>query len=79
MRTLKEKFTSRKFLMAFFGIIAGAVCITMGNTTEGVTTIISSVAAYLIAEGYIDAKSVQSVAQGVADSVNKENGGTEND
>ena len=69
MRTLKQKFTSRKFIIAIFGAVAGAIAIAMGNVTEGITGVISSVLAYLIAEGYIDAKSVQNVASGVADSI----------
>ena len=68
MRTLKQKFTSRKFIMAVFGIVAGVIAIASGNATEGTTTIISSIVAYLIAEGYIDAKSVQSIANGVSES-----------
>ncbi len=80
MRTLKQKFTSRKFIVAVFGIIAGAICIATGNVTQGSTTIITSILAYLVAEGYIDAKSVQNITQGVADNMKpEESEGVEND
>lgn len=58
MKTFLKKLTSRKFIVSVSGIISGIVLITSGNTTEGVTAIIASVVAYLIAEGYIDAKAV---------------------
>ena len=58
MKTFLKKLISRKFIVSVSGIISGIVLITSGNTTEGVTAIIASVVAYLIAEGYIDAKAV---------------------
>lgn len=58
MKTLTQKLTSRKFLAAIAGIVTGAGVIASGNTTEGVIAVIASVVAYLVAEGYIDAKAV---------------------
>lgn len=67
MRSLKEKFTSRKFLACVAGFLTGITVLTTGNVTEGVATVITSIIAYLITEGYIDAKSVQNIADAVID------------
>lgn len=58
MKLFFSKFTSRKFITAFAGILTGVGVICAGNTTEGIITVIASVFAYLVAEGYIDAKAV---------------------
>lgn len=60
---LKEKFTSRKFLVAAAGIVSGVLLIVTGNTTEGVTAAVTSVVAYLAAEGLIDIAAVKSIAE----------------
>lgn len=60
---MKKKFTSRKFIACAAGIITGIAVIINGSTVEGITAVISSVVAYLIAEGYIDAKAVKSAAE----------------
>lgn len=52
---MKHKLTSRKFLTAVTGLITGIILIISGETTEGVTAVVSSVIAYCITEGYIDA------------------------
>ena len=67
MKTLIQKLTSRKFIAAVAGIVTGVGVIASGNTTEGVIAVIASVIAYLVAEGYIDAKAVD-----IADSVIEE-------
>ena len=72
MNTFLKKLTSRKFLVAVAGIISGIVLVVNGGTTEGVGAIIASVLGYLAAEGYIDAKAVQQVADKVEDSVEEE-------
>ena len=54
-----KKFTSRKFLVCVAGILTGAGVVISGNTIEGVATILASMVAYLVAEGYIDAKAIQ--------------------
>lgn len=59
---LKSKFTSRKFLVAVAGVISGVVLIVNGSTTEGMTTIVASVVAYLAAEGIVDFAGVKSKA-----------------
>ena len=65
MNTFLNKLTSRKFLVAVAGIASGIVLIVNGNVTEGVGAVIASVLGYLVAEGYIDAKAVQSVTDTV--------------
>jgi len=60
---LKEKFTSRKFLVAAAGVIGGILLAVLGNTTEGVTTAVASVVAYLAAEGLIDLAAVRSAIE----------------
>lgn len=60
---LKEKFTSRKFLVAAAGIVSGILLIVTGNTTEGVTAAVTSIVAYLAAEGLIDIAAVKSIAE----------------
>ncbi|MBQ4556926.1 MAG: hypothetical protein IJA60_04690 [Clostridia bacterium] len=59
MKTLKQKLTSRKFLVAVAGIVSGVALISGGATNEGVTAIITSVVAYLAAEGLIDMAAVK--------------------
>ena len=67
MKKLIQKLSSRKFIAAIAGIVTGVGVIASGNTTEGVIAVIASVIAYLVAEGYIDAKAVD-----IADSVIEE-------
>ena len=67
-----KKFTSRKFIACVAGVLTGIGVILAGGTVEGLTAVIASVVSYLIAEGYIDAKAVNTVkdvACGVADKV----------
>ena len=59
MKTLKTKLTSRKFIIAAAGVVSGIVLIASGNVTEGVTSIIASVVAYLAAEGLVDMAAVK--------------------
>lgn len=59
---MKTKLTSRKFLVAVAGVVSGIVLIANGNTSEGVSTIIASVVAYLAAEGLIDMAAVKKTA-----------------
>ncbi len=56
---MKEKFTSRKFLIAVGGIAGGVLLILGGNISEGVTAIVTSVVGYLAAEGLIDLAAVK--------------------
>jgi hypothetical protein len=66
---LKNKLTSRKFWIAVAGIISGIVLIVNGNKIEGVSTLIASVVGYLVAEGFIDAKRVNTVIDTVEDAI----------
>ncbi|MBQ6614054.1 MAG: hypothetical protein IIX18_01910 [Clostridia bacterium] len=59
MNTLKTKITSRKFLVAVAGVVSGIALIASGSSTEGMTTIVASVVAYLAAEGLIDIAAVK--------------------
>ena len=69
---MMKKFTSRKFIACIAGVLTGIGVILAGATAEGLTAVIASVVSYLIAEGYIDAKAVNTVkdvVDGVADKV----------
>ena len=78
MQNLKTKLTSRKFLIAAAGVISGIVLLVNGNVTEGVTSIIASVVAYLAAEGLVDMAAVKKTvaqAESVADKMDDEDVG----
>ena len=72
MNAFLQKITSRKFLVAVAGIVGGVVLIVNGNTTEGVGALVASVLGYLVAEGYIDAKAVQTVTDAVENALTEE-------
>lgn len=76
---MKNKYTSRKFIAALTGMIAGALMILSGNVTQGTAAIVSSVAVYCIAEGIIDAKSLKIMAEIASDDSGKNERGNEND
>lgn len=59
MKSALKKVSSRKFLVAVSGVVSGIVLIAGGNTTEGVTAIVTSVVAYLAAEGLVDMAAVK--------------------
>ena len=69
MNKFLTKLTSRKFLVSVAGIVSGIVLIVGGNATEGVATVIASVVAYLVAEGYIDAKAVKAATDKVEEKI----------
>jgi mannose/fructose/N-acetylgalactosamine-specific phosphotransferase system component IID len=71
MKSLKQKFSSRKFIVCLTGILTGICVAISGNVVEGVSTVLVSMITYLIAEGYIDAKALD-VGNNVIDEV-KEN------
>ncbi len=77
MKTLMRKLTSRKFIAAVAGIITGVGVIASGNTTEGMVAVIASVIAYLVAEGYIDAKAVDIADSVIEETKDKLEGGTD--
>ena len=67
MKYILKKFTSRKFIASLIGVITGISVIASGSTAEGIIAVLASIIAYLITEGYIDAKAVD-----IADSVIEE-------
>ncbi len=56
---IKAKLTSRKFLVALTGIVSGIALIFGGATEEGATAVITSIVAYLAAEGLVDLAAVK--------------------
>ena len=56
---LKTKLTSRKFIVALTGIASGIALVAGGAVKEGVTAIVTSIIAYLAAEGLIDLAAVK--------------------
>lgn len=67
-----SKFTSRKFLASVAGILTGIALIVSGNTVEGASAVITSIVAYIVAEGYVDSKAVKNtieISQDVFDNV----------
>lgn len=68
---MMKKFTSRKFLAMVAGVLTGIGVILEGSTVPGITAVIVAVVSYLIAEGYIDAKAVNTVKDVVNDVADK--------
>lgn len=65
MNPIVEKYTSRKFLLALVGVITGIVSIVQGEVVAGCSLMGTSIIGYLVAEGYIDAKSAQAIVDTV--------------
>lgn len=61
MKKTIQKFTSRKFIASLTGILTGIGVICSGNVVEGIVTVLASILAYLITEGYIDASAVSMI------------------
>lgn len=59
MESVLKKVSSRKFIVAVSGVVSGIVLVVNGSTTEGVTAIVTSVVAYLAAEGLVDMAAVK--------------------
>lgn len=72
MKNLKEKLTSRKFLVAAAGVVSGLILIISGNVEEGSATIIASAVAYLAAEGIIDVVAVKKAVDKVENALEQE-------
>lgn len=70
--TLKEKFTSRKFILSLVGVIVG-ICGMIGFNDNTVAIIsfaaleVLSIVAYIIMEGRIDANAVKNIAEIITD------------
>ena len=75
---MKNKYTSRKFIAAISGMVAGALMILSGNITQGTAAIISSVVVYCIAEGIIDARTVRIMSE-IAGELDDKEGGNDDD
>lgn len=70
-----NKFTSRKLLAAVAGILTGIALIISGNTVEGASAVITSIVAYIVAEGYIDSKAIKNTiktSHDVLDNIQKD-------
>ena len=64
MENVLKKVSSRKFIVAVSGVVSGIVLVVNGSTTEGVTAIVTSVVAYLAAEGLVDMAAVKEQSEG---------------
>lgn len=69
-----KKFTSRKFLAAVAGLVAGIAMVFGLNegiitTVSGAVMAVGSVVAYIITEGRVDAAAVGDAAQKVQDAI----------
>ena len=63
MKSFIDKLKSRKFLACIAGVATGIALIISGNTVEGASTVITSIVAYIVAEGYIDSKAVKNTIE----------------
>lgn len=74
METLKQKLSSRKLWAAIVGILTGIAMIfgldgDVIETVSGAVVTVGSVAAYILAEGKIDAERVKNAVDKVQDAV----------
>lgn len=60
---MKQKLMSRKLWVGIAGLATGISLIVSGNVIPGTVTVITSILGYLAAEGYIDAKSAQTIEE----------------
>ncbi len=63
MKEILARLMSRKFIVAISGIVGGIMLLVNDNVTEGFVAIISSVVAYIAAEGMVDMVSVKNAAK----------------
>ena len=75
MKAFLKKITSRKFIASMAGVLTGIGVIVSGSEVEGIVAVLASVIAYLITEGYIDAKAVDVLDEVVDETKEKLNGG----
>ena len=78
MKAFMKKISSRKFIASMAGVLTGIGVIVSGSEVEGVVAVLASVIAYLITEGYIDAKAVD-VLDEVIDKTKEKMDGEKND
>ena len=74
MRTFLEKLTSRKFLAAVAGLIAGLAVVfgleeSIMTTVSGAVMAVGSLIAYIVTEGRIDKEAVGNAAEKVQDAI----------
>jgi hypothetical protein len=75
----KKKFTSRKFIAMLTGVAGGIALLVSGNITEGAIALIASVVTYICAEANIDAKAVGGMLTDVAEKLESDEGGNDNE
>lgn len=75
MKAFLKKITSRKFIASMAGVLTGIGVIVSGSEVEGIIAVLASIIAYLITEGYIDAKAVDVLDEVVDQTKDKLNGG----
>ncbi|MBP3580644.1 MAG: hypothetical protein J6K12_05285 [Clostridia bacterium] len=73
-----KKISSRKFIASMAGVLTGIGVIASGSEVEGIIAVLASVIAYLITEGFIDAKAVD-VLDEVIDKTKDKLDGSKND
>lgn len=78
MKAFMKKISSRKFIASMAGVLTGIGVIVSGSEVEGVVAVLASVIAYLITEGFIDAKAVD-VLDEVVDKTKEKLDGSKND
>lgn len=78
MKAFMKKISSRKFIASMAGVLTGIGVIASGSEVEGIIAVLASVIAYLITEGFIDAKAVD-VLDEVIDKTKDKLDGSKND
>ncbi len=78
MKAFMKKISSRKFIASMAGVLTGIGVIASGSEVEGIIAVLASVIAYLITEGFIDAKAVD-VLDEVIDKTKEKLDGGKND
>ncbi len=74
MKTFVRKISSRKFLAALAGLVMGLAMVFgldegVISTVSGAVTAVSSVVAYIVSEGRVDAAAVGEAVEQVQDAV----------
>ncbi|MCD8376879.1 MAG: hypothetical protein LUD69_08035 [Oscillospiraceae bacterium] len=82
MRTVFQKLTSRKFLAAIVGVVTGLAVIFgldegIVTSVAGAVVSVTSVIAYIVTEGYIDATAVAVAAEAVETAIEELTGDDE--
>ncbi len=75
MKAFMKKISSRKFIASMAGVLTGIGVIASGSEVEGIIAVLASVIAYLITEGFIDAKAVDVLDEVIDKTKDKLDGG----